>query len=91
MKNTKSTQGDYRSSASFGKRHEYIAIAKLLQHGYDVYMTLVSVRVIGRISPPLLIPSCSISHSVDAIRPLLRFLPLRQNQLSVSPSIKLSQ
>ncbi len=31
----------YRSSASFGKRHEYIAVAKLLCLGYDVYMTLV--------------------------------------------------
>lgn len=31
----------YRSSASFGKRQEYIAIAELLRRGYDVYMTLV--------------------------------------------------
>lgn len=32
---------DYRSSASFGKRQEYIAVAELLRHGHDVYMTLV--------------------------------------------------
>ncbi len=31
----------YRHAASFGKRHEYIAIAELLRRGYDVYMTLV--------------------------------------------------
>lgn len=32
---------DYRSTASFGKRQEYIAIAELLRRGFDVYMTLV--------------------------------------------------
>lgn len=32
---------DFRSSASFGKRQEYIAVAKLLQLNFDVYMTLV--------------------------------------------------
>ena len=31
----------YRSSASFGKRQEFIAIAELLRLGFDVYMTLV--------------------------------------------------
>jgi hypothetical protein len=31
----------YRSSASFGKRQEYIAVAELLRRGHDVYMTLV--------------------------------------------------
>ena len=31
----------YRSSGSFGKRQEYIAVAELLRRGYDVYMTLV--------------------------------------------------
>jgi hypothetical protein len=31
----------FRSSASFGKRQEYIAVAQLLQRGHDVYMTLV--------------------------------------------------
>lgn len=41
MKNVKSTQGQYRHRASFGKRQEYIAIAELLRHGYDVYMPLV--------------------------------------------------
>jgi hypothetical protein len=36
----------YRSSASFGKRQEFIAIAKLLHLGHDVYMTLVDDRQI---------------------------------------------
>jgi len=31
----------HRSSASFGKRQEYIAIGELLRRGHDVYMTLV--------------------------------------------------
>ena len=41
MENTGRTQGKYRHRASFGKRQEYIAIAELLRHDYDVYMTLV--------------------------------------------------
>ncbi len=32
---------NFRSSASFGKRQEYIAVAELLRRGFDVYMTLV--------------------------------------------------
>jgi hypothetical protein len=35
------TDRTFRSSASFGKRQEYIAIAELLKRGFDVYMTLV--------------------------------------------------
>jgi len=31
----------HRSTASFGKRQEYIAVAELLRRGFDVYMTLV--------------------------------------------------
>ena len=31
----------HRSTASFGKRQEYIAVAELLKLGLDVYMTLV--------------------------------------------------
>ena len=31
----------HRSSASFGKRQEYIAVGELLRRGHDVYMTLV--------------------------------------------------
>ncbi len=31
----------FRSSASFGKRQEYIAVAELLHRNFDVYMTLV--------------------------------------------------
>lgn len=37
----------FRSSGSFGKRQEYIAVAELLRHGYDVYMTLVDDQQIG--------------------------------------------
>ncbi len=32
---------NHRSTASFGKRQEYIAVAELLRRNYDVYMTLV--------------------------------------------------
>lgn len=31
----------FRSSASFGKRQEFVAIAELLRRGMDVYLTLV--------------------------------------------------
>ena len=31
----------YRSSKSFGERYEYRAISELLEHGYDVYKTLI--------------------------------------------------
>jgi hypothetical protein len=31
----------FRSSSSFGKRQEYVAIAELLRRDFDVYMTLV--------------------------------------------------
>lgn len=34
-------EGSFRSSASFGKRQEYIAVAELLKRRFDVYMTLV--------------------------------------------------
>ncbi len=32
---------NHRSTSSFGKRQEYIAVAELLRRGFDVYMTLV--------------------------------------------------
>lgn len=32
---------DHRSTASFGKRMEYVAVAELLRRRFDVYMTLV--------------------------------------------------
>jgi hypothetical protein len=32
---------DYRTSASFGKRQEFVAVAELLKRGFDIYMTLV--------------------------------------------------
>jgi hypothetical protein len=34
-------EGRFRSSASFGKRQEFIAIAELLKRRFDVYLTLV--------------------------------------------------
>jgi len=37
---------NHRSTASFGKRQEYIAVAELLRRGFDVYMTLVDDRQI---------------------------------------------
>lgn len=36
----------YRSSAAFGKRQEFIAIAELLRRGHDVYLTLVDAQQI---------------------------------------------
>ena len=33
--------GSYRSTASFGKRLEFVAISELLRRWYDVYQTLV--------------------------------------------------
>ena len=51
------TEHTFRSTASFGKRQEYIAVAELLKRGLDVYMTLVDdqqidcvVRIPGK--PP---------------------------------------
>lgn len=38
---TTNEKKSFRSSASFGKRQEYIAVAELLRRGHDVYMTLV--------------------------------------------------
>ena len=38
----------FRSSASFGNRQEYVAVAELLRHGHDVYMTLVDGRTLSR-------------------------------------------
>jgi len=32
---------NYRDSASFGKRQEFVVIAELLKEGFDVYLTLV--------------------------------------------------
>jgi hypothetical protein len=32
---------EFRDSASYGKRQEYIAVAELLKRDFDVYMTLV--------------------------------------------------
>lgn len=32
---------NYRHTASFGKRQEFVAIAELLRRNYDVYLTLV--------------------------------------------------
>ena len=36
----------FRSSASFGKRQEFVAIAELLRRGFDVYQTLVDDQAI---------------------------------------------
>ena len=51
------SEGSVRSSASFGQRQEYIAVAELLRRGFDVYMTLVDDQQIDCIvrlpgSPP---------------------------------------
>lgn len=41
MKNHTAKVHSHRSTASFGKRQEYIIVAELLRRGFDVYMTLV--------------------------------------------------
>jgi len=38
---------NHRSTASFGKRQEYIAVAELLRRNYDVYMSLVDDQQIA--------------------------------------------
>ena len=40
----------FRSSASFGKRQEFVAIAELMRRGLDVYMTLVDDQQIDCIN-----------------------------------------
>lgn len=41
MSNTGHEGRTFRSTASFGKRQEYVVIAELLRRGFDVYQTLV--------------------------------------------------
>ena len=41
MKNTDSTQRQYRNKVSLGKRQEYVAIAELLRRGFDIYIPVV--------------------------------------------------
>ena len=50
---------NHRTTASFGKRQEFIAVAELLRRGFDVYMTLVDdqqidciIRLEGEGRPP---------------------------------------
>lgn len=62
---------DFRSTASFGKRQEYIAIAELLRRGFDVYMTLVDDQQIDCVvrlpeSPPRYIDVQIKARSRDA-------------------------
>jgi hypothetical protein len=40
---------DYRSTASFGKREEYVAVTELLRRGFDIYMTLIDDQQIDYI------------------------------------------
>lgn len=54
----------YRSSASFGKRQEYVAVAELLRRGHDVYMTLVDDQQID----------CVIRQEKDGV---LRYLDIQ--------------
>jgi hypothetical protein len=53
-----------RSTASFGKRQEYIAVAELLRRDYDVYMTLVDDQQID----------CVIRQEIDG---QLRYLDIQ--------------
>jgi hypothetical protein len=65
----------YRSSGSFGKRQEYVAVAELLKRGYDVYMTLVDDQQIDCVlriefdSRPVYIDVQIKARSADAKQP----------------------
>lgn len=48
----------HRSTASFGKRQEYIAVAELLRRGFDIYMTLVDDQQID----------CVVRHKAFKVR-----------------------
>jgi len=67
----------FRSSGSFGKRQEYIAIAELLRRGYDVYMTLVDDQQIDCVvrvevnSHPVYIDVQIKARSADASKRVL--------------------
>jgi len=68
----------FRTTGSFGKRQEYIAVAELLKRGYDVYMTLVDdqqidcvVRVEVR-GAPVYIDVQVKARSADAKQPCRR-------------------
>lgn len=65
----------FRSSGSFGKRQEYIAVAELVRRGYDVYMTLVDDQQIDCVvrlvvgSHPVYIDVQIKARSTDAKQP----------------------
>jgi hypothetical protein len=61
---------DHRTTASFGKRQEYIAVAELLRRGFDVYMTLVDDQQID----------CVIRQEVDGH---LRYLDVQIKARSI--------
>jgi len=44
VRNAEHKGRSFRSTASFGKRQEYVVIAELLRRGFDVYQTLVDDR-----------------------------------------------
>ncbi|MCB0747732.1 MAG: hypothetical protein KDC90_09750 [Ignavibacteriae bacterium] len=79
---------NYRNSASYGKRQEFKAIAKLLELGFDVYQTLVDdqgIDCIIRINSNRYLDiqikarskTCSINNR--AYFPLLKVKPARDN------------
>src|ERR1700758_4110328 len=55
----------FRSSASFGKRQEFAAIAELLKRNYDVYLTLVDDQQID----------CMVRLGREPINPRVRYAP----------------
>jgi hypothetical protein len=65
----------FRSTGSFGKRQEYIAVAELVRRGYDVYMTLVDDQQIDCVvrlvvgSHPVYIDVQIKARSTDAKQP----------------------
>ena len=53
------TENQTQNRTSFGRRHEYIAIADLLRQGFDVYIPLVDDRQID------IIIRCDDDHYID--------------------------
>jgi serine/threonine protein kinase len=59
---------NHRSTASFGKRQEYVAVAELLRRGFDVYMTLVDDEQIDCINRAAENPSLASESSHSLLR-----------------------
>jgi hypothetical protein len=74
----------FRSSASFGKRQEFGAIAELLRRGYDVYVTLVDDQGID----------CVVRQGPDRyfdVQIKARSLNVAKNNAAFFPQLKITE